>query len=215
LYPDLTLPPEPIITRWGTWLSAVLYYSNNFEKIKNVVLNLDPEAAMAIKKTVELNINNKIDSKNLQNNLAFISTNFGFLVNTISKLETSKMPLTESLEIVYNAIKQLERVPGEIGVLNNSKLKNVLEKNTGFNTVMPIRHILLNKTPNNNYSEIEYTPKEIMCMKYEPVTSVDVERSFSRYKAMLRPNHRHFTFDNFKLYFVSNCFPHKDYDDSE
>jgi len=54
MYPDLTLPPEPIITRWGTWLSAVLYYSNNFEKIRNVVLNLDPETAMAIKKTVEL-----------------------------------------------------------------------------------------------------------------------------------------------------------------
>ncbi|CAI6353976.1 unnamed protein product [Macrosiphum euphorbiae] len=106
MYPDLTLPPEPIITRWGTWLSAVLYYSNTFEKIRNVVLNLDPEAAIAIKKTVEL-----IDSKNLQNNLAFISTNFGFLVDTISKLETSKMPLTESLEIVDNAIKQLERVP--------------------------------------------------------------------------------------------------------
>jgi len=151
----------------------------------------------------------------LQNNLAFISTNFGFLVDTISKLETSKMPLTESLEIVDNAIKQLERVPGEIGVLTNSKLKNVLEKNTGFNIVMSIRDILLNKTPNNNYSEIEYTPKEIMCMKYAPVTSVDVERSFSRYKAMLRPNRRHFTFENFKLYVVSNCFPHEDYDDSE
>jgi len=65
------------------------------------------------------------------------------LVDTISKLETSKMPLTESLEIVDNAIKQLERVPGEIGVLTNSKLKNVLEKNTGFKTVMSIRVVCL------------------------------------------------------------------------
>jgi len=32
------------------WLSAVLYYSNNFEKIKNAILNLDPDAAIAIKK---------------------------------------------------------------------------------------------------------------------------------------------------------------------
>jgi len=106
----------------------------------------------------------------LQNNLAFISTNFGFLVDTISKLETSKMPLTGSLEIVDNAIKQLERVSGEIRVLTNSKLKNGLEKNTGFNTVMSVRDILLNTTPNKNYSEIEYTPKEIMCMKYAPVS---------------------------------------------
>ncbi|CAI6358220.1 unnamed protein product [Macrosiphum euphorbiae] len=56
------------------------------------------------------------------------------------------------------------------------------------------KDILLNVTPNNNYSEIEYTPKEIMCMKYVPVTSVDAERSFSRYKEMLRPNRCHFTF---------------------
>jgi len=39
---------------------------------------------------------------------------------------------------------------------------------------MSIRDILLNKTPNNNYSEI---PKEIMYMKYAPSTSVDVERN--------------------------------------
>ena len=55
---------------------------------------------------------------------------------------------------------------------------------------MSIRGILLNKTPYNNYfrinSEIEYIPKELMCMKNAPVMSVDVERSFSRYKAMLR-----------------------------
>jgi len=50
MYQDLILPPEPIITRWGTWLSAVLYYSNNFEKIRNVVLNLDSDAAMTFKK---------------------------------------------------------------------------------------------------------------------------------------------------------------------
>ncbi|KAE9522767.1 hypothetical protein AGLY_016808 [Aphis glycines] len=30
LYPDLNLPPEPILTRWGTWLEAALY---NFVKI--------------------------------------------------------------------------------------------------------------------------------------------------------------------------------------
>jgi hypothetical protein len=210
MYPNLTLPPEPIITRWGTWLSAVLYYSNNFEKIKNVVLNLDSDAAIAIKKTIEL-----MECKNLQNNLAFISANFGFLVDTISKLETSKMALTESLEIVDNAIKQLERVPGEIGVLTNSKLQNILGKNPGFNAVMSIRDILLNKTPKNNL-EIEYNPKELTCMKYAPITSVDVERSFSRYKAMLRSNRRHFKFENFKLYVVSNCFPHEDdLDDSE
>ncbi|CAI6347282.1 unnamed protein product [Macrosiphum euphorbiae] len=46
LYPNLCHPPEPIITRWGTWLAAVKYYSNNFEKIKDVISNLDSDNAI-------------------------------------------------------------------------------------------------------------------------------------------------------------------------
>jgi len=80
MYPNLTLPHELIITLWGMWLSAVLYYWNNIEKNKNV-LNLDSYAAIAIKKMIEL-----MECKNLQNNLLFIFANFGFLVDTISKL---------------------------------------------------------------------------------------------------------------------------------
>jgi hypothetical protein len=74
----------------------------------------------------------------LQNNLVLISANFGFLVDTISKLETSKMALTESLEIVDNAIKQLERIPGEIGVLTNFKLQKIFGKTPGFKVVKSI-----------------------------------------------------------------------------
>jgi hypothetical protein len=48
------------------------------------------------------------------------------------------MALTESLEIVDNAIKQLKRVPGEIGVLINSKLQNILGKIPGFKVVKSI-----------------------------------------------------------------------------
>ena len=28
--PDVPLPPQPILTRWGTWLEAALYYSEHF-----------------------------------------------------------------------------------------------------------------------------------------------------------------------------------------
>ena len=31
---DTQLPPSPIITRWGTWLKASIYYSEHFETIK-------------------------------------------------------------------------------------------------------------------------------------------------------------------------------------
>lgn len=37
--PNVPLPPEPILTRWGTWLDAVIFYADNFENIKNVSLS--------------------------------------------------------------------------------------------------------------------------------------------------------------------------------
>lgn len=35
--PDIPLPPAPIITRWGTWLDAVHYYQENFDKVQEVI----------------------------------------------------------------------------------------------------------------------------------------------------------------------------------
>ena len=34
LCPSIPLPPQPIITRWGTWLKAVEYFSQHFYKFK-------------------------------------------------------------------------------------------------------------------------------------------------------------------------------------
>ena len=27
--PDVPLPPQPVVTRWGTWFSAALYYAEH------------------------------------------------------------------------------------------------------------------------------------------------------------------------------------------
>jgi len=54
LYPYLCHPPEPIINRWGTWLAAVKYYSNDFEKNKDVISNLDSDNAISIAKAKDI-----------------------------------------------------------------------------------------------------------------------------------------------------------------
>lgn len=35
--PNIKLPPEPVLTRWGTWLEAVIFYQANFSAIKTVL----------------------------------------------------------------------------------------------------------------------------------------------------------------------------------
>lgn len=46
--PAVPLPPQPVITRFATWLSAIRYYSEHFDAIKQFVMQLDPEDAAAI-----------------------------------------------------------------------------------------------------------------------------------------------------------------------
>jgi hypothetical protein len=45
---DTPLPPTPIITRWGTWLDATVYYAENFEIFCCVVNEFDWDDASSI-----------------------------------------------------------------------------------------------------------------------------------------------------------------------
>lgn len=46
--PDIPLPPEPVLTRWGTWLEAVVYYDEHYNAIQSVVSKFDADDAVAI-----------------------------------------------------------------------------------------------------------------------------------------------------------------------
>jgi hypothetical protein len=46
---DIPLPPEPIVTRWGTWLDAACYYVENLDSFKKIVLEFPESASEAIK----------------------------------------------------------------------------------------------------------------------------------------------------------------------
>jgi hypothetical protein len=46
--PDTPLPPTPVITRWGTWLDATVYYGENFEIFCSVVNEFDVDDASSV-----------------------------------------------------------------------------------------------------------------------------------------------------------------------
>ncbi|KAJ4427768.1 hypothetical protein ANN_25421 [Periplaneta americana] len=63
MYPEIPLPPKPILTRWGTWLEAVEYYAEHIDSINNVLLALDSEDAVSIdtaKTNLELQLSNRL-----------------------------------------------------------------------------------------------------------------------------------------------------------
>lgn len=48
LAPPLSLPPEPILTGWGTWADSVLYYVEHLQLLKEVVNSLDTNDTISI-----------------------------------------------------------------------------------------------------------------------------------------------------------------------
>jgi hypothetical protein len=63
MYPDLSLSPKPIVTRWGTWLNAANYYRQNFQETKNVVVKFDPTTSMFIEKAEIVLKNNDLKNE--------------------------------------------------------------------------------------------------------------------------------------------------------
>jgi len=65
--PTLTLPPEPILTKWGTWIEACLYYCEYFELIQSILNSFDENDAVSITMAQKY-----IGQKNIKNQLVFI-----------------------------------------------------------------------------------------------------------------------------------------------
>lgn len=79
--PGIPLPPEPVLTRWGTWLSAVSYYAVNLEYVATVFEHFNDEDAAAIEVARKL-----IRCDVIRSDLAFIHANYGFLPTSIKAL---------------------------------------------------------------------------------------------------------------------------------
>lgn len=70
----------------------------------------------------------------------------------------------------------------------------MLEKNPGYKSLRIISNII--NGGSGSFEEIteDLTLEEVAKLKFTPVTSCDVERSFSRYKSLLTDNRKVFHF---------------------
>lgn len=168
--PGIPLPPEPIITRWGTWLNAVNYYCEHFLHIKNVILQLDSNDALAIKHAKQL-----VENPEIEANLIYIKSNFGFLATEITRLETSGMLLSESVCCIEKVKQQIKQVSGKMVETVTKKLDDVLNKNSGFKILTIILNILSGEKISKEELPEDLTCDDLTHYKFAPISSVDVE----------------------------------------
>ncbi|XP_018497018.1 uncharacterized protein LOC100897508 [Galendromus occidentalis] len=127
LAPNLPLPPEPVLTRWGTWLNAALYYAVNLDVIENVLEKLESTDAAAIRKSKELAADREIRSQ-----LASIASNFSRLPGGITKLECTSQRLSTTLAIIDDIKRDIVSSTGQKSHSIKSKFERVLDRNPGF-----------------------------------------------------------------------------------
>lgn len=192
--PNVSLPPEPVLTRWGTWLDAAVYYANNFQDFKKIVLDFTDTTTKAITDCKDV-----MQRQELQNNLVFIKANYNFVSKTIEHLEKQQLLLTESIKIIEKFKERILSVPGKIGEIVKKK-QETFSKNEGFLKLQDICKIL------NGEADIDVDSDIIVKLKYAPITSVDVERSFSAYKNILSDRRHNFTMASIEQHLIISCF---------
>lgn len=200
--PNIPLPPEPIVTRWGSWINASIYYCENFGIIHRVIFMLDRDDAVSIKDAQD-----NIIKPGLENNLTYIKSNFAKLTLAIEQLQRQHMHLSDSLKIVQDIQKSFETLNGPNGKAVQNKFNQVQEKNHGLSALVKISQVL---TGEDTFQNLDGLPEDLNCndltfFKFAPVTSVDVERSFSAYKTLLSNNRRSFKFENVRKHLIVQC----------
>ena len=123
--PELSLPPQPVLTRWGTWISAALYCCNNFSVVKDIVDGLDVEDASSIRIVKSL-----IQKQSMQNDLSFITASFSNIPKAIVALEQQNLTLVNALQLFMEIIEEIDQVPGDKGKLVQQKCSKVMLANT-------------------------------------------------------------------------------------
>lgn len=195
--PNIALPPAPCITRWTTWLKAAIYYCDNFEMVKRVVDTFDDEDSDAIRRAKRLFKDNRIKT-----DLAFIKCNFTAVVNATIKFETQGLEINDSittLEEIRNTLKGMQQKAFE------NKFEKILDRNKGYKSLFEIYEVLYKgRVPTDEYVK-NLSPTEINLFKYAPISSADVERTFSRYSSVLTEKRRSFSFENLMHHMIVYC----------
>lgn len=168
----LPLPPECVITRWGTWLTTAFYYADNLEKILGFVKILNSKEAKSI-----LLVKKILKNTSLKTDLKVIKQTYDFLPEVIEKLESCHISVVESLLI-------LDQVRLNVSWLAPETIKNKLEN-------------VIDRIPDYDFIRDRSEKSDLNdAYKFATLTSVEVERSFSSYKWILDMKRSRLTVEN-------------------
>ncbi|KAJ4440101.1 hypothetical protein ANN_08234, partial [Periplaneta americana] len=145
-----------------------------------------------------------LPSEQLLEDILFIDSNFKIVSKSIILLESSKLQLSEALNIVYNVSQTVIKNNNSlISEKVKCKLRNIIAKNSAYLQLHIINDVL---SGHDKTSEIDVLKSsDFPFFKYAHITSCDVEHTFSQYKNCLSDHRRRFTLQSLKMYVTLHC----------
>lgn len=195
--PDVPLPPKPILTRSGTWVEAALFYSEHFKGIKKVLSELSEDSSAAISESNRLAANLQLNQQ-----LAYIKNHFSMFPKLFLELEKQEVLLVDSINLTENFRRTMNSLNGKIGKCISKKLNDTLSKNKGYQILKDVSIVL-----NGDFVEgLQIAPNILSALSNAPITSVDVERSFSAYKLILSDRRQSFLAENIEKHLIVSVY---------
>lgn len=141
----------------------------------------------------------------IKGELAFIKTNYSCFSTALTSIQAQGVSLSAAIEKFLAVRAQLD---GVRHAAVRQKFDKIIQKNKGLAILREISAILQGADTGdsepcdfiNNLS-----PRELSAYAYAPVTSCDVERTFSSFKYIFSDRRRNFTFENLKQHLVIYC----------
>ena len=173
----LPSPPDPVITRWATWLGAALCYSENLPAVRTTVNNWTSAGLLVSRAKDAINVEDLVPDLVKINQYRTLAANVEFL-------EGSACTITEAYGLLKN--RQFDDDPCAIKNYSKKRLSNF-----DLETIINCTNLTIDPT---SYALLQ---------KAQP-TSAAVERSFSMLSKLLRKN-RNFDVKNVKKYMMLYC----------
>ena len=153
-FSNIGSPPQPALTRWGTWLSAAQYYAENLMEVREIVNSFEGNGILVRRAKTAVN------DPSVAGSLAQIQREYQVLPKLIQKMESSKYTLKEA----HTDISSLEFQEDSVGI--GAYIKKRMIKNSDVDCIINLKR--------ENASPALYA--ELQCCQ---PTSASVERSFS------------------------------------
>ena len=90
----ISYSPQPVLTKWGSWLTPALYYAKNLPKVKVVVESFVGSGILVTQAKVSLQISN------IAGQLLKIKDQYECVVKFIEKMKSSKYTIKEAVQAI-------------------------------------------------------------------------------------------------------------------